>query len=136
MWSPPVRRHLFSHHTLHTLQFTILNGPVCAAFHVHLCIPVPWPVGAHIWISFRHSSLEVEKGCELKIKALLNLWFIARMFKIKNKIITYHNNMVVYFNLSTNLFNYSVKSANSEHLKLHNFKPFRKTFYKTGNLQN
>ena len=29
------------HHSLHTLQLTILNGPLVAAFHALLCAPVP-----------------------------------------------------------------------------------------------
>ena len=31
----------------YTLHMTILNGPLCAPFHVLLCTPAPWQVGAH-----------------------------------------------------------------------------------------
>ena len=42
----------FIHHKLHTLQFTILNVPLCAAVHILLCTPVPWHVDAHIVVFF------------------------------------------------------------------------------------
>ena len=38
-------------------HITIRNGPLCAAFNVLLCIPVPWHLGTHFllsqkWIKF------------------------------------------------------------------------------------